>query len=112
MPSLSPAEEPILQKWAVCFNECHEVDKHEWEEISRVLAFSQKNEFWSTKITDAYSFRRKYVNLLSEMPKITLPRTDAPSRRTCSISELVEYPEGSGNWMPPWEAEERRKQEG
>lgn len=111
MPSLSPAEEPLLQKWAVCFNECHEVDKHEWEEISRVLAFSQKNEFWSAKITDAYSFRRKYVNLLSEMPKSTLPRPEAPSRRTCSISELVEYPEGSGNWMPPWEAEERRKQE-
>ena len=111
MPSLSPAEEPILQKWAVCFNECHEVDKHEWEEISRVLAFSQKNEFWSAKITDAYSFRRKYVNLLSEMPKSTLPRPEAPLRRTCSISELVEYPEGSGNWMPPWEAEERRKRE-
>ena len=111
MPSLSPAEEPILQKWAVCFNECHEVDKHEWEEISRVLAFSQKHEFWSAKITDAYSFRRKYVNLLSEMPKSALPRTETPSRRTCSISELVEYPEGSGNWMPPWEAEERRKRE-
>lgn len=111
MPSLSPAEEPLLQKWAVCFNECHEVDKHEWEEISRVLAFSQKHEFWSAKITDAYSFRRKYVNLLSEMPKSALPRPEAPSRRTCSISELVEYPEGSGNWMPPWEAEERRKAE-
>lgn len=111
MPTLSPAEEPILQKWAVCFNECHEVDKHEWEEISRVLAFSQKHEFWSAKITDAYSFRRKYVNLLSEMPKSALPRTETPSRRTCSISELVEYPEGSGNWMPPWEAEERRKRE-
>ena len=111
MPSLSPAEEPILQKWAVCFNECHEVDKHEWEEISRVLAFSQKHEFWSAKITDAYSFRRKYVNLLSEMPKSALPRAETPSRRTCSISELVEYPEGSGNWMPPWEAEERRKRE-
>ena len=111
MPTLSPADEPLLQKWAVCFNECHELDKHEWEEISRVLAFSQKHEFWSAKITDAYSFRRKYVNLLSEMPKTAPPRPEAPARRTCSISELVEYPEGSGNWMPPWEAEERRKKE-
>lgn len=66
MPSLPAKSEEELQKWAAAFNDCHN-DGHDWDEIADVLAWAIKDDFWQNFILDPYSFRRKYVRLLSAM---------------------------------------------
>lgn len=66
MPTLPAKSAEELQKWAAAFNDCHN-DGHDWDEIADVLAWAIKDEFWQNFILDPYSFRRKYVRLLSAM---------------------------------------------
>ena len=59
--------EKRLQAWAVEFDRCHRLDGHSWEDISKVLRFSQKDPFWSQNILSGGKFRDKYLQLLAKM---------------------------------------------
>lgn len=66
-PELKQPEEKDLQRWAADFDKCHRLDKHSWDDISDVLAFSQKNSFWRQNIRSGNKFREKYETLLIRM---------------------------------------------
>lgn len=66
-PSQQPANEKRLQSWADAFDKCHRLDGQSWEDIGRVLRFSQKDPFWQTNILSAKKFREKYLQLLAKM---------------------------------------------
>lgn len=67
LPSKAPASEKQLQAWADIFDKCNRLDKYSWDEISQVLRFSQKDQFWQSNILSAKKFREKYVQLLAKM---------------------------------------------
>lgn len=67
MPTQKPADEKRLQSWAADFDKCHRLDGQSWEEIGRVLRFSQQDAFWQANILSGRKFREKYVQLLSKM---------------------------------------------
>lgn len=66
-PELRQPEEKDLQRWAADFDKCHRLDKHSWDDISDVLAFSQKDSFWRQNIRSGEKFREKYDTLLIRM---------------------------------------------
>lgn len=66
-PELKQPEEKDLQRWAADFDKCHRLDKHSWDDISDVLAFSQKDSFWRQNIRSGSKFRDKYETLLIRM---------------------------------------------
>lgn len=67
VPSQKPADERTLQNWADAFDKCHRLDGREWEEISRVLKFSQDDPFWQSNILSGKKFREKFLQLFSKM---------------------------------------------
>lgn len=67
LPSQKPADEKRLQVWATDFDKCHRIDGQGWEEIGKVLRFSQSDPFWQENILSAGKFREKYVQLLAKM---------------------------------------------
>jgi len=74
LPSQKPSGERRLQAWALEFDRCHRLDGHNWEDIGRVLRFSQKDRFWSANILSGGKFREKYVQLFAKMQVETVPR--------------------------------------
>lgn len=63
-PELKKPEEKDLQNWAAEFDKCHRLDKRDWDDISELLAFSQKDSFWRQNIRSGKKFREKYDTLL------------------------------------------------
>ena len=67
LPTASPPGEKQLQAWAAAFDKCHRLDGHDWEEIERVLLFSQDDPFWQKNILSGDKFRKQYTALLARM---------------------------------------------
>ena len=84
LPEKKRADERRLQAWAAEFDRCHRLDGYDWENIGKVLRFSQKDSFWSANILSGKKFREKYVQLLAKMQqksgadgkKATIPEYD------------------------------------
>ena len=67
LPTASPPSERQLQSWADAFDRCHRLDGHDWDEIERVLLFSQSDKFWQQNILSGDKFRKQYTALLARM---------------------------------------------
>lgn len=67
LPNCTPHSEAILQSWAADFDKCHRLDKHSWEDIDKVLQFSQLDSFWQTNILSGGKFRKQFTQLLAKM---------------------------------------------
>jgi hypothetical protein len=63
---IAPHTESTLQTWADDIDKLHRVDKRPWDEISRVMEWSQYNDFWQVNILSGGNFRKKYHSLLSK----------------------------------------------
>ena len=66
LPSAQATTEKTLQRWADAFDKCNRIDKHDWDEIKRVLKFSQDDPFWQVNILSGQTFRKKYIQLLAK----------------------------------------------
>ena len=66
LPSAKEATEKTLQRWADAFDKCNRIDGHDWDEIKRVLKFSQDDPFWQANILSGKTFREKYMQLLAK----------------------------------------------
>jgi len=86
MPSARPADEKKLQSWADAFDKCNRIDEHSWDEIKRVLKFSQDDPFWQANILSGKTFREKYLQLLAKMNTST--GNHSQNRRDSAISAL------------------------
>ena len=67
LPTASPQSEKQLQSWADAFDKCHRLDGHDWDEIERVLLFSQSDKFWQQNILSGEKFRKQFTSLLARM---------------------------------------------
>ena len=67
LPSQKPADERRLQSWAGAFDKCNRLDGQSWENIARVLKFSQDDQFWQNNILSGTKFREKFLQLLAKM---------------------------------------------
>ena len=54
-------------RWANSFRLAHEQDGRGWEEMARVLVWSQRDSFWQGNILSAKKFREKYDQLHAQM---------------------------------------------
>lgn len=68
LPSLPDIQEDTVQKWATVMQEIN-AEGHDWDEIADVIDASQESQFWARNICDAYSLKRKYVNILSDLSR-------------------------------------------
>lgn len=67
LPNCTPHSETTLQNWAADFDKCHRLDGHSWEDIDKVLQFSQFDSFWQSNILSGGKFRKQYTQLLAKM---------------------------------------------
>lgn len=67
LPTASPPGEKQLQSWADAFDKCNRLDGHDWDEIERVLLFSQADKFWQKNILSGEKFRKQYTTLLARV---------------------------------------------
>lgn len=61
------AKLPNLQSWATDADRIHRLDGREWEDIEKVLRFSQKHHFWQMNILSIDKLRKHYDRLTMEM---------------------------------------------
>ena len=67
LPNCTAHSETTLQNWAADFDKCHRLDGHSWEDIDKVLQFSQFDSFWQSNILSGGKFRKQYTQLLAKM---------------------------------------------
>lgn len=67
LPNCTAHSEKTLQNWAADFDKCHRLDGHSWEDIDKVLQFSQFDSFWQSNILSGGKFRKQYTQLLAKM---------------------------------------------
>ena len=67
LPNCTAHSEATLQSWAADFDKCHRLDGHSWEDIDKVLQFSQFDSFWQSNILSGGKFRKQYTQLLAKM---------------------------------------------
>lgn len=84
IPNKKPATERCLQAWADAFDKCHRLDGYEWDEIGKVLKFSQEDPFWQQNILSGKKFREKYLQLLSKM----MARSDSGAKPSASSAAM------------------------
>lgn len=89
LPSQKPADERRLQSWAAAFDKCHRIDGQSWEDIARVLKFSQEDPFWQQNILSAAKFREKYVQLLAKMKSTAEGRRPSASAKAMSDLQQI-----------------------
>lgn len=65
--------------WARQLRLAHEADGRSWEDIERVLGWSQKDSFWQSNILSADKFREKYDQLKAKMDTPAPPRFGRPA---------------------------------
>ncbi|MCK8059727.1 MULTISPECIES: hypothetical protein [unclassified Fusibacter] len=58
-----------FENWTTEIEKLHRIDKREWDEISKVLKFSQSDNFWSTVILNPSKLRNQYDQLWLRMLK-------------------------------------------
>jgi len=57
----------VVKKWAQDIDKLNRLDGHSWDDIRDVLAWCQKDSFWSTVILSGKKFREKWNMLTAQM---------------------------------------------
>ncbi len=63
------AKQPNLQKWADDMRKIVELDKRDKHDVSLVIAWCQKDDFWSTNILSPSKLRKQFDRLYMKMQK-------------------------------------------
>ncbi len=63
------AKQPNLQKWADVMRKIVEIDKRDKHDVSLVIDWCQKDDFWSTNILSASKLRTQFDQLYLKMQK-------------------------------------------
>lgn len=63
------AKQPNLQKWADVMRKIVEIDKRDKHDVSLVIAWCQKDDFWSTNILSPSKLRKQFDRLYMKMQK-------------------------------------------
>lgn len=87
IPEKPEASEADKQRWAAEIDKINRLDGYEWDVISKVLQFSQRDRFWQRNILSGAKLRSKFVMLLSHMAE----QGQAPCRpaRVVEDSEVM-----------------------
>ena len=64
-------KEPNWQTWADDFRKTVELDNREIDEVTKVLDWSQQDDFWQNNILSPAKFRKQYDQLYLKMNKET-----------------------------------------
>ncbi len=64
-PNARPATESQLGQWALELDLLHRIDGKGWDEIEKLLAWSQHDPFWKQNIQSGGKFREKWNTLLA-----------------------------------------------
>lgn len=67
IPTKPVATEAILQSWARDINNINRIDKQSWDDIDKVLQFSQSDSFWSQNIMSGSKLRKQFFVLLGKV---------------------------------------------
>lgn len=62
-----PAEREAAASMGGRFRQVYRLDGHDWDEIERVLLFSQSDKFWQQNVLSGEKFRKQYTALLARM---------------------------------------------
>lgn len=68
-PELKPRTERDLQRWANDIDKINRLDGYEWEMISDVLTFSQRDPFWQTHTLSGAKLRKQFETLYAQMKR-------------------------------------------
>ena len=84
---------PALQQWAVDIDKLNRLDGKTWEQIEWLLAWSQKDPFWSRNIQSGGKFRKQWNQLLAkasaEQPRYSAPLTEEELLREDDLGRLM-----------------------
>ena len=116
IPSFIPPSTAQQRRWAVDINKLNRVHNKTWEQIEWLLAWSQKDPFWSANIQSGAKFRKQWNQLLAkaskEQPKYSAPL--AAERQEDDFSRLAretrEAAEQKATAEKEQRAETRRRQ--
>ena len=67
-PERKPDRDSDLQRWADSLDKLNRIDRYDWDLISDVLTFSQRDDFWQRNILSGQTFRKQFDKLLMQMP--------------------------------------------
>ena len=59
--------EKDIKRWAIDIDKIHRIDGKKWEDIAKVIDWSQKDEFWHQNIKSGAKLRKQYLNLEDKM---------------------------------------------
>lgn len=90
LPTQKPSDEHRLQSWAVDFDKCHRIDGQSWDDIARVVKFSQEDPFWQNNILSGGKFREKFVQLLAKMQSCNNGRNFSGTSAMSDLQKLHE----------------------
>jgi len=83
-------KEPNLKKWALVFDRMHRIDGRSYEEIEKLLLFSQGHEFWSGVILSPESFRKATSKLFMQY-NAAIAKTQPETRKESKWKENAAY---------------------
>lgn len=86
---LPKARKPSIELWAKDIDKIHRIEHHDWEEIERVLRWSQQDGFWSGNILSGCTLRRQFDRLTLAM------------RRPAINGQPAHVRHGVGSHLPP-----------
>ena len=100
VPSQKHADERTLQNWADAFDKCNRLDGRSWDDISRVLKFSQDDSFWQGNILSGKKFREKYLQLASQMQRRRGGNpVDTVEPMQTSRDDYIPLDDSPGDWL-------------
>lgn len=67
LPNRRQPSEGHIERWAADIEKLHRLDGKDWQTIENVLAFSQRDSFWSANIQSGETFRRQWDKLVAKM---------------------------------------------
>lgn len=68
-----------IMSWAADADKIHRLDKHSWESISSLLAWSQNHDFWKSNILSMNKFRQKWNTLSAQRQRDSNQKMKGPT---------------------------------
>lgn len=82
-----------LDSWKKEIHSMIEIDKYKFEQIARVIEFSQSDDFWKSNILSAKKLREKIGTLILQMNRVRKIREE-PESITDTYNRLLKYVNG------------------
>lgn len=76
-----------LDGWALDIDKLNRIDCHDWDEIERVLRWSQADAFWSANILSGATLRRQFDKLTLAMRRPVSGRQDVTAGNLAALAE-------------------------